>query len=77
MWQDYYFTIAGAGYTIALVPAIMDPNTRVKSSTSWMTAGLMIGGSIAYHTLGLAAASCMNAIGAMPWIFLAIYRNES
>ena len=74
MWQDWWFALSGVLYTVVLVPSCLDPKTEVPRASSLSTAIVMGISAFVYGTLEMYAAASMIALGAIPWLFLFIWR---
>jgi len=74
IWQDIYFALSGLVYTLVMLPSCWDPKTEVPRSTSLLTFLTMLSGSFVYLSLAMPLASASNAVGALPWLYLCLWR---
>ena len=74
MWQDYFFGVAGALYTLVLLPTCLNRKSEVPRSSSVMTASTLAVSGVVYATLGMwwAASTCWADAAA--WGFLFLFR---
>jgi hypothetical protein len=75
-YQDLWFAFAGFFYTVAMIPAMRDPATRMPLRTSVPTALLLGGSALAYATMGMALSCLSCLLGSAAYLFLARYRSE-
>ncbi len=74
-WADLVFTVGSAFFSVALVPSLLDPASKVSLWTSLPTAGFLVLFSATKWRLHLRLASVSEAVTAVMWVLMAVFRN--
>lgn len=75
MWQDTVFTLGAFLLSAMLIPTLIDSKTVILRKTSVPTVGVILSFVFAFYTLGLYYSAIANALNAVLWVLIAIYRG--
>lgn len=71
MWQDWYFALSGAVYSVVLIPSCLNRSTEVPRRSSIPTAVMLVFSTLVWATLGMWWSAGLSAVAVLPWAFLA------
>lgn len=75
IWQDILLAVCGIGFSIALLPTLINKKTQIPISSSLTTASLLSAMSVAFFSLELWLTFFANCATATIWYLLVIFRR--